>query len=61
MINFFQVVLCQNVSTTTNKVASVLAHELIHAFDFCRTTFSFDNIDHVACSEVTQSINQSID
>ncbi|OQV23914.1 putative Mitochondrial inner membrane protease ATP23-like protein [Hypsibius exemplaris] len=50
-----QIVICQNVSTTEGKVTSVLAHEMIHAFDYCRMNADFTNVDHVACSEIRAS------
>lgn len=32
--------------------ASVLTHEMIHMFDYCRHEMDFKNIDHLACTEV---------
>lgn len=47
-----QIVICKNSVITKNKVLSVMAHEMIHMFDFCRAKFDFNNLDHVACSEI---------
>jgi inner membrane protease ATP23 len=30
----------------------VLTHELIHAYDDCRSTVDWDNLEHLACSEI---------
>ncbi len=30
----------------------VLTHELIHAYDFCRAHVDWNNLDHLACTEV---------
>ncbi|XP_055342753.1 mitochondrial inner membrane protease ATP23 homolog [Paramacrobiotus metropolitanus] len=49
------IVVCQNNCTTQGKVTSVLAHELIHAFDACRAKVDFDNIEHLACTEIRAS------
>lgn len=47
-----QVVICENNATSKPMCCSVLAHEMIHAFDFCRAKLDFKNIEHVACTEV---------
>lgn len=36
-----------------NKLLRVIAHEMIHMLDYCRAKFDFDNLEHVACSEVS--------
>jgi mitochondrial inner membrane protease ATP23 len=47
------VALCGNFLTTEKQVEETMAHELIHAFDFCRRRFDYDgNAIQVACSEV---------
>ncbi|XP_071453384.1 mitochondrial inner membrane protease ATP23 homolog [Hetaerina americana] len=47
-----QVVVCQNVARSEGMVQGVLAHEMIHMFDWCTKNFDFKNVDHLACSEV---------
>lgn len=47
-----QVVVCQNVARSKGIVQGVLAHEMIHMFDFCRNDLDFKNIDHLACTEI---------
>ncbi|KAI4486917.1 hypothetical protein M0802_012236 [Mischocyttarus mexicanus] len=47
-----QIIVCQNTSRSESKVRGVLAHELIHMFDYCRNKVDFNNIDHLACTEV---------
>lgn len=45
-----QVVVCQGISD--QKVAGSLAHELLHMYDFCRAKLDWDNVEHVACTEI---------
>lgn len=33
-------------------VQGVLSHEMIHMFDYCRNKLEFDNLDHLACTEI---------
>lgn len=33
-------------------VQGVLAHEMIHMFDFCRNELDFKNMEHLACTEI---------
>lgn len=33
-------------------VQGVLAHEMIHMFDYCRNDLNFKNMEHLACSEI---------
>ena len=33
-------------------MTDTLTHELIHAFDYCRADIDFNNLDHIACTEV---------
>ncbi|XP_037869104.1 mitochondrial inner membrane protease ATP23 homolog [Bombyx mori] len=47
-----QIVVCQNVSTRKGMVQGVLAHEMIHMFDFCRNELDFKNMEHLACTEI---------
>ena len=45
--------LCQNNIQSTDVCCNVLAHELLHAFDFCRAKVDFENLRHLACTEVS--------
>lgn len=45
-----QIVVCNE--TSKNIVPGVLAHEMIHMFDYCVHKVDFKNIDHVACTEI---------
>lgn len=47
-----QVVVCQNNARSRGVVQGVLAHELMHMFDYCRANMDFKNMDHLACTEV---------
>lgn len=47
-----QIVVCQNVSTREGMVQGVLAHEMIHMFDYCRNELDFKNMEHLACTEI---------
>uniref|UniRef100_A0A2C9L735 Mitochondrial inner membrane protease ATP23 n=1 Tax=Biomphalaria glabrata TaxID=6526 RepID=A0A2C9L735_BIOGL len=47
-----QVVICQNNVHTQDVCCNVLAHELLHAFDYCRAKVNFENLRHLACSEI---------
>ena len=47
-----QIIVCQNRNLSDNRVMSTIMHEMVHMFDYCRVKFDFDNIDHVACSEI---------
>jgi hypothetical protein len=46
------IMLCQNRIWNERTVESTLAHEMIHAFDYCRFKMDVNNLQHVACSEV---------
>lgn len=50
--DYQQIVVCQNVRPTKNRILSTLMHEMIHMLDYCRAKFDFDNLEHVACSEI---------
>nr|CAG4638710.1 EOG090X0CKN [Cyclestheria hislopi] len=47
-----QIVVCENVAKSRNVVQGVLAHEMIHMFDYCRHQLDFKNINHLACTEI---------
>ncbi|KAK8721584.1 hypothetical protein OTU49_012790 [Cherax quadricarinatus] len=47
-----QVIVCQNVTRTEGMTQGVLAHELIHMFDYCRNKLDFKNVEHLACTEI---------
>ncbi|RZC40637.1 Peptidase M76 domain containing protein, partial [Asbolus verrucosus] len=47
-----QVVVCQNAVTDIGTVQSVLMHEMIHMFDYCRHNLNFKDLDHLACTEI---------
>ncbi|XP_074646186.1 mitochondrial inner membrane protease ATP23 homolog [Tubulanus polymorphus] len=47
-----QVVICQNNATKPSTCCSVLGHEFVHAFDACRAKVNFDNLEHLACTEI---------
>lgn len=46
-----QLVICYN-RVSKRLMPGVIAHELMHMWDYCRANFDFKNLDHVACSEV---------
>lgn len=48
----FQIVVCHNQTKNQKMVQGVLAHEMIHMFDFCRKKLDFKNLDHLACTEI---------
>lgn len=47
-----QIILCYNQSLNREQIKDAMMHEMIHMFDYCRFKFDFDNIEHVACSEI---------
>ncbi|XP_046740978.1 mitochondrial inner membrane protease ATP23 homolog [Diprion similis] len=47
-----QIVVCQNTARSENKVGGVMAHEMIHMFDWCVNDLDFKNLDHLACTEI---------
>ncbi|CAB3379354.1 Hypothetical predicted protein [Cloeon dipterum] len=47
-----QVVICQNVAKKEGIVQGVLAHEMVHMFDYCRHKLDFKNLKHLACTEI---------
>ncbi|CAM1323123.1 XRCC6BP1 (predicted) [Pycnogonum litorale] len=50
-----QVIICQNTCKGRGLITSVLTHEFIHMFDYCRANMNFKNLDHLACTEVRAS------
>ena len=47
-----QIIVCSNRFMTKDMVMATIMHEMIHMFDYCRAKFDFNNLDHVACSEI---------
>ncbi|UXI16258.1 magnesium-dependent phosphatase 1-like [Sarcoptes scabiei] len=47
-----QIVVCHNRVYTKEMTGAVLAHEMIHMFDYCRAEMDFNNLEHIACSEI---------
>ncbi|KAK2576476.1 hypothetical protein KPH14_005807 [Odynerus spinipes] len=47
-----QIVICHNTARSERKVQGVLAHEMVHMFDYCRNEMDFKNIEHIACTEI---------
>ncbi|XP_037071675.1 mitochondrial inner membrane protease ATP23 homolog [Pollicipes pollicipes] len=47
-----QIVVCQNVARKESVVQGILVHELIHMFDFCTKKVNFENLEHLACTEI---------
>ena len=47
-----QIVICQNTCTDEGMVQGVLAHEMIHMFDWCNNNLDFKNLEHLACTEI---------
>lgn len=47
-----QVVICSNICLTPQKVEEILAHELVHLYDFCTINLDLTNTDHLACTEI---------
>ena len=48
-----QVVVCSNKCKTPDQVEEILAHELVHMYDFCTAKTDLDNnVNHLACTEV---------
>eukprot|EP00775_Hariotina_reticulata_P012541 gene12541-12674_t len=49
----YGVILCHNKLSTYREVELALAHELIHAYDFCRASnLDLTNCHHHACTEI---------
>lgn len=47
-----QVVICSDVCKSSQKVERILAHEMVHVYDFCTSKIDFRNRDHLACTEI---------
>lgn len=47
-----QIVICQGIMMSKDKILSIMLHEMVHMFDYCRAEFDFENLEHVACSEI---------
>jgi hypothetical protein len=53
LLLLLQVILCHNRLSTYKEVELALAHELVHAYDFCRASnLDLTNCNHHACTEV---------
>lgn len=50
-----QIIVCQNRVYTEEMTQAVISHELIHMFDYCRAKMDFGDLEHIACSEVSQN------
>ena len=48
----FQIVLCENNISSQGHMNDTLTHELIHTLDYCRAEVDWNNLDHLACSEI---------
>lgn len=51
--DYNQIIICNNNYLNKDKVMATMLHEMIHMFDYCRANFDFNNLEHVACSEVS--------
>lgn len=47
-----QIVLFSNRLHSTKEFCTIFQHELIHAFDYCRADLNFENLEHLACTEI---------
>ena len=47
-----QVIICSNTCKGDQKVEEILSHELVHMYDYCTKKINFDQIEHLACSEI---------
>lgn len=47
-----QIIINQSNSGSADKIMATMMHEMIHMFDYCRAKFDFENLEHVACSEI---------
>ena len=52
-----QVVLCENNIYSQGHMNDTLTHELVHAYDHCRAHVDWNNLQHIACTEVQSAIN----
>ena len=53
---FIQVIICENNTGNQKFMDDVLTHELIHAYDVCRAKFDRKNLEHLACSSVSNQV-----
>ncbi|KAI9090818.1 peptidase M76 family-domain-containing protein [Phlyctochytrium arcticum] len=44
--------LCSNIFNTSEQLEDTMAHELVHAYDYCTTKLNFEDIEHHACTEI---------
>ena len=49
------VVICSDKVNTRSQVVLGLRHELVHAYDHCRSHVNWEDIDHHACAEIRAS------
>lgn len=47
-----QIVLCENNIYSQGHMNDTLTHELVHIYDHCRAEVDWNNIHHLACSEI---------
>lgn len=47
-----QIVLYPENLHSSNEFCTILLHELIHAYDYCRVKIDFNNPYHLACTEI---------
>lgn len=47
-----QIIICQNTVTSEKVVQRILTHEMIHMFDYCSNHLDFQNLEHLACTEI---------
>ena len=56
-----QVVICHNRLCSQEEVSQALTHELIHAYDHCRSrNLDWSNCEHHACSEARSLLQSSL-
>lgn len=48
-----QIVVCHTSLANNHQIHATILHEMIHMFDFCRAKMDFNNLEHIACSEVS--------
>lgn len=48
----YQVVLCENNIYSQGHMNDTLTHELVHSYDHCRAQVDWNDIHHLACSEI---------
>ena len=50
-----QIVICDDKGLKKKQVAQTLVHELVHAYDFCKTKIEASSCIHRACTEIRAS------